>query len=230
MVSRFSQAGQVFRFFSGNDGSESLIEESFFAVDWFYDPPNLQWSTHLVSTTHLGFHQSLHDLGVHYLEWYERLFHTYNRSTHKTWSYSGCIDGRDLGNQTYWVCVQAALEIRRRHGCNKLHGVESCTSYSRAGEIIEAMLGIAWGHENDCCRLSRHCMLMRTCVEAAVLGVERVWTLQPQACSPHNLVAEILHSSDFLVKLPEPGARGWSLQENQKLLYAARVEARNVNR
>ena len=178
----------------------------------------------------MGFHQSLHDLGVHYLEWYERLFHTYNRSTHKTWSYSGCIDGRGLGNQTYWVCVQAALEIRRRHGCNKLHGVESCTSFERAGDIIEAMLGIAWGHENDRCRLSRDCMLMRTCVEAAVLGVERVLTLHSHACSSHDLVSEILRSSDFLVKLPEPLARGWSMQKNQKLLYSARVEARNVNR
>ena len=69
-------------------------------------------------------------------------------------------------------------------------------------------------------------MLMRTCVEAAVLGVERVLTLHPHACSSHDLV----HSSDFLVKLMEPLARGWLLQKNQKLLYAARVEARNVNR
>ena len=160
----------------------------------------------------------------------EHLFHTYNRSTHKTWSYSGCIDGRDLGNQTCWVCVQAALAIRRLHGCNNLHGVESCTSFPRAGDMIEAMLGIAWGLEHHCCRLSRDCMLMRTCVEAAVLGVERVLTLHPHACSSHDLVLEILHSSDFLVKLPEPLARGWSLQKNQKLLYSARVEARNVNR
>ena len=122
------------------------------------------------------------------------------------------------------------MEIRRRQGCNEHHGVESCTSYSRAGDIIEAMLGIAWGHENDCCRLSRDCMLMRTCVEAAVLGVERVWALQTHPCSPHDLVSEILHSSDFLVKLPEPLARGWSLQKNQKLLCAARVQPRNVNR
>ena len=197
MVSRFSQAGQVFRFLIGNDGSESLIEESISAVEWYYDPPSHQWSTYLVSSTHMGFHQSLHDLGVHYLEWFEHLFHTYNRSTHKIWSYSGCIDGRDLGNQTYWVCVQAALAIRRLHGCNNLHGVESCTSFPRAGDIIEAMLGIAWGLEHHCCRLSRDCMLMRTCVEAAVLGVERVLTLHPHACSSHDPVSEILHSSDF---------------------------------
>ena len=78
-------------------------------------------------------------------------------------------------------------------------------------------------------RLSRDCMLMRTCVEAAVLGVERVLALQTHPCSPHDLVSDIVDSSDFVVKLPEPLARGWSLQNEKKCLYAARVEARNVN-
>ena len=79
------------------------------------------------------------------------------------------------------------------------------------------MLGIAWGLENDCCRLSRDCMLMRTCVEAAVLGVERVLALQTHPCSPHHLLSEIVDSFDFVVKLPEPLARGWSLQNEKSV-------------
>ena len=232
MVSRFSQDGQVVRYKIGNDGSEIEIGEQYFAHEWFYDLPSLQWRMCLRSPTHNSFRQSLHDLAVHYLDWFEyHVFQVFNRSRQKTWSYSGCIGGRDLGNKTYWICIQAALAVRRHNGLPLLCGVESCTSFERAGDIIECMLGIIWEHDcNTNVSLVSDWMFMRTCVESVALGIEHVWNLRPGVCNPCDIVTEVVTSPDFTVMLPEPTSEGWLLQRERKRLYDDKVDARNRKR
>ena len=228
MVCRFDQAGHVFRYAIGNDGSECFIATQYFDDEWYYDASRLQWSTCLRNLTHKRFLQALRELAQHYLEWYEHhVFHAYNRRTRKDWSHNGVVGGRDLTNKVYWVCVQAALTIRRQNGFHALPGVASCSSEGAAGDIIEGILGIVWDFEETNRTLSNDLMMMRTCVEAAALGVEHVLSTMPWMRFSQIITSIANSTSDFTVRLPEPDTMAWTLQRDQQRLYDARVEARN---
>ena len=126
MVSRFSQDGQVVRYKIGNDGSEIEIGEQYFAHEWFYDRPSLQWRMCLRSPTHNSFRQSLHDL----------LFTTLTGSNTASFKHS-TEAARKLG-ATADASVAETLATKRIGFASKL--------LWRSGDIMDFLSFAVWNH------------------------------------------------------------------------------------
>ena len=206
------------------------IDDAYFRQDWYF----LQgtWVTRVNSLSVRNFREALTAIAVDYLEWFEDIFLEHSRTTRKRISYLGAVgganNGRDLGNKVYSVVIAAAFEIRAQRGLRVLQ-CSGITSTEGRGDIVETLLGCVWQYEHGRRNITKELMWARTALEAACLGVERLWDENyPWNVNQHTLVQAALTVPDFPVNVPEPGARSYHLQDADWEWQQIRREHRNI--
>ena len=236
MMSIFDTNGHCRRYHLRQDSEDPWeytiepIDDAYFRQDWYC----LQgtWVTRVNSLRVRNFREALTAIADDYLEWFEDIFLEHSRTTRKRISYLGAVgganNGRDLGNKVYSVVIAAAFKIRAQRGLRVLQ-CSGITSTEGRGDIVETLLGIVWQYEHGRRHITKELMWARTALEAACLGVERLWDDNyPWEVPQHTLVQAALTVPDFPVNVPEPGARSYHLQDEDWKWHQIRREHRNI--
>ena len=205
------------------------IDDAYFRQDWYFLRGT--WVTRVNSLLVRNFQEALTAIAYDYLEWFEDIFLEHSRATRKRISYLGAVGGaggRDLGNKVYSVVISAAFQIRAQRGLRELQ-CSHITSIIGRGDMVETLLGCLWQYEHINGTITKELMWARTALEAACLGVERLWDDNyPWIVPQQTLVQAALTVPDFPVNVPEPGARSYHLQDADWEWQQIRREHRNI--
>ena len=94
------------------------------------------------------------------------------------------------------------------------------------GDMIECLLALCWKQEEDEGRVSDDYMRCRTALEAACLGVEKIWNENPDIWDLPSVLQLIMARGDLRVRVPNPTRpRGYRLQQEA---YNHHKEMRNA--
>ena len=235
MMSVFDTNGHCQRYRLRQDSEDpwvytlEQIDDAYFRQDWYF--LRGAWVTRVNSLLVRNLGEALTAIAYDYLEWFEDIFLEHSRTARKRISYLGAVGGasggRDLGNKVYSVVISAAFQIRAQRGLRVLQ-CSDITSTAGRGDIVETLLGCTWQYEHINGTITKALMYARTALEAACLGVERIWLSYPWNVDEHTLVQAALTVPDFSVNVPAPSARGYHEQDQAWRMDQSLREQRNI--